>query len=237
MTTPQKVAMQPITVEFPLRGDWTAVHTPAEKVPSHGVDVLGQTYAYDFMKVDWGKDGFIFHDKSTLRFFTVGVSVNDCYGFGEPIYSPVKGEVVMVEDGLKDHRWVHPIKDFLAMLVRSLYMWLSNKPNLHKIIGNYFIVKIDGMEAYAFFAHAKKNSIKVNPGDKVQYGQHVANVGHTGNSSAPHLHFHLMDQPNLLTAHGLPCNFSEYKAFNDGVWVSKQYEMPAKREQICVKEA
>jgi len=44
--------MQPITVEFPLRGDWTAGHTPAEKVPSHGVDLLGQTYAYDFLRVE-----------------------------------------------------------------------------------------------------------------------------------------------------------------------------------------
>ena len=86
--------MIPITVEFPLRGDWTAGHTPAEKVPSHGVDLLGQTYAYDFLKVDWNKEGFIFHDKSMLRFFSIGISVNDCFGFGEPIYSPVNGAVI-----------------------------------------------------------------------------------------------------------------------------------------------
>lgn len=228
--------MQAITVEFPLRGNWTAGHTPAEKVPSHGVDLLGQTYAYDFLKVDWDKEGFIFHDKSTLRFFTIGISVNDCYGFGEPIYSPVDGEVVAVEDGLSDHRWVHPVKDYLAMYVRAFYMWLSSKPNLHKIIGNYFIVKIEGMEAYAFFAHAKKNSIQVNLGDKVHTGQHLADVGHTGNSTAPHLHFHLMDRADLLSAHGLPCDFRKYDAFNDGVWVFKERGVPAKREQIRVQD-
>ena len=115
-------------------------------------------------------------------------------------------------------------------------MWLSSKPNLHKVIGNYFIVKIEGMEAYAFFAHAKKNSIKVKPGDKIHTGQHLANVGHTGNSSAPHLHFHLMDRADLLSAHGLPCNFKRYGAFNDGVWVIKEHDMPAKREQIRVED-
>ena len=229
--------MQTITVEFPLRGDWTAVHTPAEKVPSHGVDVLGQTYAYDFLRVDWNKDGFIFHDKSTIRFFTIGVSVNSCYGFGEPIYSPVNGQVVAVKDGLADHRWVHPIKDYLAMYARAFYMWLSSKPDLHKIIGNYFIVKIDDMDAYAFFAHAKKHSIKVHPGEKVRYGQHLANVGHTGNSTAPHLHFHVMDRADLLSAQGLPCNFKKYEALNNGAWVTKEHEIPAKREQIRVKDA
>ena len=64
--------MERIRVNFPLRGEWTAVHTPAEKVPSHGVDVLGQTYAFDFLKIDWKKDGFVFHEKSMLRFFTIG---------------------------------------------------------------------------------------------------------------------------------------------------------------------
>jgi len=148
----------------------------------------------------------------------------------------VNGEVGAVEDGQTDHRWVHPMKDYLAMYVRAIYLWLSSKPNLHKISGNYFIVKIDGMEAYAFFAHAKENSIKVNPGDKIHYGQHLADVGHTGNSTAPHLHFHLMDRADLLSAHGLPCNFGKYESFNNGVWVIKENEIPAKREHIRVKD-
>jgi len=229
--------MQPITVDFPLRGDWTAGHTPAEKVPSHGVDVLGQTYAYDFLRLDWKKEGFVFHGKSSLRFFTIGISVNDCYGFGERIYSPVDGVVAVVEDGLTDHQWVHPIKDYLAMFVRAIYMWLSSRPKLHKVIGNYLIIKLDDVEAYAFFAHTKKYSIRVRPGDKVRCGQHLADVGHTGNSTAPHLHFHLMDRVDLLSAQGLPCNFNKYEALNDGAWVTKKHEMPAKREQIRVKDA
>ncbi len=39
-------------VEFPLRGDWIAPNTPGHRVPSHGTDIFGQTYAYDFLKVD-----------------------------------------------------------------------------------------------------------------------------------------------------------------------------------------
>ena len=57
----------PVVVEFPLRGeDWMAVTTPAHRVPSHGTDMLGQRYAYDFLKVDRRK-GVHFHPASTLR--------------------------------------------------------------------------------------------------------------------------------------------------------------------------
>lgn len=108
--------MEPISVGFPLRGDWAAFHTPAEKVPSHGVDLLGQTYAYDFLRVDWHKEEFKFHPKSTLRYFTIGVDAKDCCGYGEHIYSPVSGKVVVARDGLKDHRWLHPIIDLLAVI-------------------------------------------------------------------------------------------------------------------------
>jgi hypothetical protein len=42
--------LEPIVVHFPLRGGSTAFHTPAEKVPSHGTDQLGQRFAYDFVR-------------------------------------------------------------------------------------------------------------------------------------------------------------------------------------------
>jgi murein DD-endopeptidase MepM/ murein hydrolase activator NlpD len=41
-------------------------------------------------------------------------------------------------------------------------------------------------------------------GDKVTKGQVIAKLGNTGNSSLPHLHFHLMDGPSVLGSDGLP---------------------------------
>jgi hypothetical protein len=29
-------------VEFPLRGEWHAAQSPADRIPSHGSDILGQ---------------------------------------------------------------------------------------------------------------------------------------------------------------------------------------------------
>ena len=43
----------PIVVDFPLRGEgWVAVNSPADRIPSHGTDMLGQRFAYDFLVVD-----------------------------------------------------------------------------------------------------------------------------------------------------------------------------------------
>jgi murein DD-endopeptidase MepM/ murein hydrolase activator NlpD len=44
----------------------------------------------------------------------------------------------------------------------------------------------------------------VRAGDRVERGQVLGLVGNTGNSDAPHLHFHVMDGPSPLDSNGLP---------------------------------
>jgi len=63
-------------------------------------------------------------------------------------------------------------------------------------------------------------------------GQHIADVGHTGNSSQPHLHFHLMDSPDLWTANGLPCCIEKYEEFRDDKWQLVKNGIPGNKEII-----
>ena len=65
---------------------------------------------------------------------------------------------------------------------------------------------------YAFYAHLKPNSITVEEDDRVRRGQVLARLGNSGNTSAPHLHFHVMDAPLPLGAdHNLPYVFDSFR--------------------------
>jgi murein DD-endopeptidase MepM/ murein hydrolase activator NlpD len=57
---------------------------------------------------------------------------------------------------------------------------------------------------YAFYAHLQKGSVVVEPGDEVERGDKLGLLGNSGNTSAPHLHFHLMTGPEALGSDGIP---------------------------------
>jgi murein DD-endopeptidase MepM/ murein hydrolase activator NlpD len=57
---------------------------------------------------------------------------------------------------------------------------------------------------WSAYAHLRRGSTCVSAGDRVSVGQQVAEVGNTGNTSEPHLHFQLMDAPHVTGAAGLP---------------------------------
>lgn len=54
------------------------------------------------------------------------------------------------------------------------------------------------------YAHLRRGSLTVKPGDRVRAGQQIARCGNSGNRTEPHLHFQLTDGPDLNSARGLP---------------------------------
>ena len=75
--------------------------------------------------------------------------------------------------------------------------------------GNMIVIDIGGGN-HAFYAHLQPGSLKVKRGDKVKTGQIIALLGNTGNTNAPHLHFHVMDGPSPLNANSLPYVFTSF---------------------------
>jgi murein DD-endopeptidase MepM/ murein hydrolase activator NlpD len=69
--------------------------------------------------------------------------------------------------------------------------------------GNSIVLDLGGGR-YALYAHLRAGSITVKPGDPVKRGQAIARVGNSGNTLAPHLHFHVMDTASPLASDGLP---------------------------------
>jgi len=73
--------------------------------------------------------------------------------------------------------------------------------------GNYAIIKHDHGE-YSLYGHMIQHSVTVKNGMHVKQGDVLGNLGNVGFSGAPHLHFHLMDGPEMFEANGLPCHFT-----------------------------
>ena len=224
--------MESEVVKFPLRGEWVAYHTPADKIPTHGTDVMGMRYAYDVLKIRWKEKGIKFYKSSTVSYWLKGVKLEDCMGYGETLFSPFSGTVIEVYSELPERKWLHPFYDFILGHGKSLKFVFKGTPeknsDLIPIIGNHIILKMADKEIYALCAHLKKGSLKVVAGDRVGADQAIGQIGHSGNSIAPHLHFQLMDRVDLINSHGIPCSFEEYQTFRSGVWEVVRGGIPEK---------
>ena len=221
----------PTVVEFSLRGEgWMAETTPATRVPSHGTDLLGLRYAYDFLRVD-RRNGAHFHPAGVLRFLAVGGRTRECYAWGASIHAPFNAEVVRAVDGVPERSWIHPVRE----MARRLWNGMTFTPaRLPSIMGNHVILRSLSGSApvFAGFAHLAPGAIEVVEGQRVMTGDVIGRVGHTGNSTSPHLHFQLMDSADLMTARGIACAFRAYEVEQGGSWVAVTNGIPDHRGRI-----
>lgn len=146
--------------------------------------VTPETFAIDWVRLD-----------ANNRFFTGDGTRNEDYpGFGAEIHAVADGTVVFVRDGIPEET--------------------PNEPptTLHQPLdygGNEVVLEI-APGVFAFYAHMQPGSIRVQIGKTVTTGQVLGGLGNTGNSTAPHLHFELVNGPDVLTANSLPFVIDEY---------------------------
>ncbi len=117
--------------------------------------------------------------------------------YGAPVLAVADGTIVAVSDELQDQTPG------------------SNPPvgslTLDQYGGNYVVQQFEqnGGTYYAFYAHLKPGTAKarVSVGQTVQAGKVVGELGNSGNTDSPHLHFHVMDGPDPLASNGVPYRF------------------------------
>lgn len=108
------------------------------------------------------------------------------YAFGENYLAPADGTVIEVVNDIRDNE---PVGEM----------------NREQPYGNYVIID-HGNSEYSHLAHFKYGSIKVNEGDDVKQGDILGLVGNSGNSSEPHIHFHVADSPDLEDSKSIRIN-------------------------------
>lgn len=218
----------PVVVELPLRGEWSIERSPADRIPSHGTDLLGQRYAYDLVRTDHRR-GLHVHPAGTLRWLLLGGRTRDCYGWGQPVHAALDGVIVQAVDGVGERQWVHLVREsWLA--VKTMVRFARGGLDPIRLAGNHVIMATGA--TYALYAHLAPGSVTVTRGQRVRVGEVLGRVGHTGNSTAPHLHFHLMDSADPLQAGGIPGAFAAYLVERDGQWQRVEGGIPHRRERI-----
>lgn len=175
----------------PLRGGpWVAIYDPAW-VRGHrrviyttsGKARIPGRFAIDFMLVN---------DNGKYTSENEDVIAN-WFGYGADVLAVADGNVVMVRDDFQESKTI------------------SQHPAVpaEKATGNYIVLDI-GHNQFAFYEHLKPGSIRVRVGQKIRKGEVVASLGFTGQTTGPHLHFHIADRNASLGAEGIPFVFESF---------------------------
>lgn len=219
----------PLSIGFPLAGEWYVGADGSE--PGHEL-------ALDFMRLDR-------HLKATTRaswreLLTV-VPYAEHHGWGQPILSPFAGEVVTAVDGCPEFPQSDLMKLF-SNLRRSLSrqerhrlasLEANQSGDIRAFAGNHLVIASrEHPSVFAFIAHARQQSLIVKAGDVVQALQTVAQVGDSGQSMLPHLHFHLMSSPNPLAQQLIPFNFLAYEVNAGSQWLLQRNALPTRQQRI-----
>ncbi len=134
-------------------------------------------------------DILIFENDSTHR--GDGKQSEDYYCFGKTIVAPGDGRVHAAENNVEDN--------------------VPGKMNPREALGNHVIID-HGNGEFSFMAHFKQGSVIVKPGDQIVAGQVLGQCGNSGNTTEPHLHYHLQTTRDFQQGDGLPAQFQNYIA-------------------------
>lgn len=160
----------------------------------------GRTIAQNYHAVArdqrFATDLLIVKDGSTHK--GEGKALTDYWCYGQSVLAPAAGTIVWMRDSLSDN----PI----------------GQTDASNAIGNGVIID-HGNGEYSVLAHMQPKSLRVKTGDRVKAGQPLGLVGNSGNTSEPHIHYHLQNGPKPFEADGLPIPFTNIVV--DGAVVAK----------------
>lgn len=199
-TAPLTTGGAALVISPPLRGKgWLAIGGYASTIghrralfPISNQLLCAQRFAIDWLQVS--------ADNYTTKKPVTSMESATC--FGKPIYAVADGVVVGVVDQFDNQPQFKP------------------SGNIEFPGGNTITIKHNeqGQEFYSFYAHLLRNSPKVKIGQTVKRGEQIASLGNSGNTTGPHLHFHITDAAGTLGADGIPYVFDQFELtgiFND----------------------
>jgi len=211
---------KPIVLGPPLRGEnWIAANGPANGsvhrralIPLNGSTHIAQRFAIDWVQINPNGRTFDGDEKDNKTH----------KAYGNDILAVADGVVAAIKDGIPENI---PGPASRAVPITP-----------ETIGGNHVILDLGGGR-FAFYAHMQPGSLRVKVGDRVRRGQVIGLVGNSGNSTEPHLHFHVTDVNSPLESEGLPYvleSFEVQTAPNN--WEPRQNQLPLLNARVRFPE-
>ncbi len=189
-------------LHFPLAGTWWAIQG-SDWTDQHKVEPVSQAYALDFVKL--GPDATFFAGD--------GTRVEDHFSWGAPVYAPASARVA------------HVIYDMPDMRPGQVPDPAMMQGDVRRVLGNAVALSHRKGE-FSYLAHLQQGSLQVRVGDHIRRGTLVGYVGNSGHSPGPHLHYHLMNGPNLFLDQALPVRLSHFWAGH--MWYEQPVSIPTR---------
>jgi murein DD-endopeptidase MepM/ murein hydrolase activator NlpD len=196
-------------------GDWWVAVGPANgsehrraqvRVGGNAGAPFAQRFAIDFVELCGGmvRGG--------------GSSNNDFCGYGKDVLAVADAQVAAAKDGIVENK---PGEGSRAV-----------KITLETLLGNYVVLDL-GSHLFALYGHLQPGSLQVKAGDRVRRGQAIARLGNSGNSDAPHLHFHVgraesVNQVESVQSDAFPYTFDRFEL--EGLYAGRGMLRPGSRQ-------
>lgn len=196
-TIPLQRYESPRTFRFPLDGTWFVTNASSPD-GSHRWRP-SEEFALDLARRD--ADG---------RSCSPPCATHDSYlAFGAPVRAVAAGAVVAVQS----HVASAPLRGAGESEPEHARRFSAYVDDLRatdpgQLSGNFVTVD-HGDGEFSYYGHLDTDSIPVAVGDRVEAGQVIGRLGHTGFSTSPHLHFQLMAGPDHMFSRSLPITFED----------------------------
>ncbi|HUI58436.1 MAG TPA: M23 family metallopeptidase [Bryobacteraceae bacterium] len=206
---------KPIVLGPPLRGsDWFATNGPSNYSLHRRalLPVNGQAHIAQRFAIDWVQVG------PNASRFTGDAKDNKSYrAYGNEVLAVADAVVSEATDGIPEN--------VPGLTSRAVPITLET------IGGNHIILDLGGGR-FGFYAHLQPGSLRVKVGDHVRRGQVLALLGNSGNSTEPHLHFHVSDANSPLGSDGVPYVLDSFEVLTGSHTGIRHNELPQQNAKV-----
>lgn len=196
-----------VQYHFPLAGRWYI--GAGQALHHHHRWVVPEEFALDIGRLG---EGGVTHRGD-------GSKLSDYYAYGQDVLAAADGVIVAAEGSIPESTALLRLPDEASETyekrIMEMQAGLLAKGFLYAA-GNYVVIEHTGGE-YSFYGHLQQGSTRVHKGDRVKRGQPIARLGNSGNTTEPHLHFHVTNGADPILSAGIPVRFDNIEIFlSDG---------------------